>query len=282
MKKLTRNAIILLLVLIENSFVFSQVATNGLELRKPLSADSLSSFINIDKIILYRDPLEIVNYELADSLFVPEWFPAYSAAHINRYFNFSAKKAVNYFSINSNITLPNLERGYNQYLLDGGLNTILKKYPYNAHLYIYNEIWFTHQKTGIKYVVIHGTQSDLSLKNIKLSEPNGNKNKTTDKIDTIRIKDKTITRTSYKGTNIKSRLFFVNENDTIKWPNQMLTNDNLFEKKYTINSDLSNFKDMLYRSTVYIQSEIENGKRIFKTMVRGNEGHKMKSKSYKP
>jgi len=60
--------------------------------------------------------------------------------------------------------------------------------------------------------------------------------------------------------------------------NNVLTN----ESKYSIGGDLANFKDMMYRTPIFIQSEVINGKRIFETMEKGKDGHKKIKESYKP
>ena len=61
--------------------------------------------------------------------------------------------------------------------------------------------------------------------------------------------------------------------------NDLLSNHN----KYSVGGgDLANFKDIMYRAPIFIQSEIVNGKRVFETMEKGKEGHKKTKESNKP
>ena len=46
--------------------------------------------------------------------------------------------------------------------------------------------------------------------------------------------------------------------------------------------DLANFKDIMHRAPIFIQSEMVNGKRVFKTMEKGKDGHKKIKESDKP
>jgi hypothetical protein len=81
-------------------------------------------------------------------------------------------------------------------------------------------------------------------------------------------------------------MIFINENDTLKWADQLLS-QNHFTKaftdgKYYIDCKLTSFKNMLYRSLHYLQSEIEDKKRIFKTMEKDKDRHIMIAKTDKP
>jgi len=236
-----------------------------LESLKAVDIDTLS-YLKIDKVIYYKNPIELEYHVLTDTTFIPAWYNAYCVNSNIEHFTDYTKDAIKYFHKDMGVTKSMLQNYYNEVKASGGTKDRIKsneKFLFNSYLYIYGEIWLTLKKTGEQYVLIKGLNSVNRIKNLRFNQSVKEKNLKNERTDSIK-------------NPVNSYLVFINSNDTLKLVDQFHVLNNVLTngRKYSIGGDLANFKDILYRTPIYIQSEAINGKRIFETMEKRKDGHK--------
>lgn len=232
------------------------------------------SYLKINKVIYYKDPLELEYNFLTDTTFIPKWYNAYCVNCNIEHFNNCLKDAKKYIYRDSVLTASMLQDYNNEVKTDGGTKAriIKSKFLFESYLYIFGETWLTLKKTGEQYVLIQGINSDHRFTDLRFSQPIKEKNLKNERTDSIK-------------KPIRSYSVFINDNDTLKFVDQMHVLNDLLSNhnKYSVGSgDLANFKDIMFRAPIFIQSEIINGKRVFETMEKGKEGHIKTKESNKP
>jgi len=242
-----------------------------LEIRKSISIDSVPN-IKINDIIYYANPIELKYYALIDTTYIPVWYKTLCADRNVNYFKDYPKEAIYYFAKNFNppITEVGLKEVYDKYQRAGGFQEYMNQQNLAKFTYIYDEIWITTKNDSSRYLIIQGYNSKNQIKNLKFSTKLITKNMETEKVDTM----------SYK-----EMLSFILklENDTLKLTNYDDFEYDVLNNKYFISAELKRFKDLCYRKPYYIQSEVENGKRVFKLMEKNAAGvYKVTKAGVKP
>lgn len=267
------NKIILNSLFVFFSFsILAQNSSNGKNLKK-IDIDSLSN-MTIEKIIFYKVPIELEYYSLTDCTYIPKWYNAFCANHNMDYFSDYPNEAIKYMSKSMGLNKDVLRSHYDNILSQGGIKEVIKKVcltdPYLKYNYIYSEFWIKQKDTDLQYIYIQGIYSDKRIPKLifdKSLKPINSHNELTDS-----IKNQT------RLTEI-----FVIENDTVKLVNQEQTLvHTLTNGRFDFASNLSEFKNILYRTQMFIQSNIVNGKRVFETMKKGKTGHQKIKESDKP
>lgn len=240
--------------------------------------DSLKS-IQIDKVVFYRDPLVFESDSLIDTTYVPKWYNAFCTLQNPNYYNYDASKAIKYASKTMGKTIEQVQASYDEYKLNKSTIEHQEWNKYSKYLYVFAEYWVTFKSTGQKYVIINGNNSNEKYINFRMRLPNSGKNKG-ERFDSLEVDKKGKRILSSRG----SLILYANENDTLKITDQFQTLDMFTNKEVHLKWGIADFKDVLYRTPVYIMSEIKNKKRVFKTMEKGNkkEPHKVKQVSDKP
>ena len=253
----------------------SAIAQNEMkssEIWTPISIDSVPN-IKIKNIVYYSKPIEFKFFALIDTSYIPIWYKTFSAETNIDYFKDYPKEGIHYFSPELGLTESDLRKKHDEVIKSGGIQEYFKmNIPEDKYLYVYNEIWLTSRNTNINYLIIQGFYSEKQIQNLNFSTKISEKNIKNEKVDSI-------------INNIgRSSIIFKVANDTLKWVDQDNTFDNIIlDNKHTLDPDLHTFKDMCYRKQKYFQSEIENGKRVFKTMGKDIDGvHKVTKVSDKP
>lgn len=234
--------------------------------RKSVTIDSIQN-LRIDKAIFYRDPIGMEFSTLTDTTYIPQWYDAFCAfCNVDHFKNYPSD-ALKYYHSQAGMTETMLRDFYNQVVQAGGTRKYQSKSPYE---YIFGELQMTLVKSGEKIVLIFGTDSNVEFKNLRFNQPT-KKNINKEKTDSI----------NHPSTSV---IAFMEEDGILKVPDQMHVINDLISNggQYLIGGDLAAIKDIMYRANIYIQSEIENGKRIFKTMKKGNNGHQKVKESDKP
>ena len=252
--------------------ISSQEKSHPLTSLIPVDIDTLS-YLRIDKMIYYKDPLEIEYNSLTDNTFIPEWYNAFCACNNIEYFKNFPKESLKYYYKDMGYTETKQQDYYNQVKAAGGTKENLLKinarFPV-SNLYIFGETWLTLKKTGDKYILVQGIRSNNKFQNLKFTQAIKEKNIKNEQTDSI--------KNPWNSINI-----YINDNDTLKLVDQghvlrdLIGNGNGFA-----GGDLANFKDIMYRAPIFIQSEMVNGKRVFETMEKGKEGPIKTKESNKP
>ena len=200
---------------------------------------------------------------------MPTWYKTFCAGENMEYFNYSAIDAINYYAKESGIRVSDLQDSYNVVKNKGGVQAAFEIEKEEPYLYIFNEIWLFEKTHNNNYLLIQGYNSKEPLKNMKFATKLLALNLKNEKVDSLK--------------NQKTTLFiFKVDNDTAKWVDQGVLDD-VIGKNKVINPYLHKFKDICYRKSAYFHSEVENGKRVFKTMEKDKDGsHKVKKVSDKP
>ncbi len=257
MKKVFLFATFLLLLCNQN---YSQ--GNSPHFLKHKSSKSLDSLphIKIDRIIYYQTPIETHFGKLTSEQYEPDWFNAYSANENIDKFKDNPTEILKY--IHSSINMS-----------DSDIVNVVKYHkpkpkpmPYS---YFFGEVGLTHKATGEKIIIVFEKNNDTKLPEFTMNLPS-EKNKPIEKLDSIRMQA--------IGWNL-----YLEQNGVIKLPNiryvdSLLTNNS----EFFINSNLDNFKDMLYRSKSYKVTNRDNGIRKFSTMEKKANGFVKKEETYKP
>lgn len=234
--------------------------------RKSVTIDSIQD-LRIDKAIFYRDPICMEYSFLTDTTYIPQWYDAFCAFCNVEHFRNYPSDALKYYHSQAGASESMLRDFYNKVVQAGGTKKYQIKSPYK---YIFGELQMTLVKSGEKVVLIFGADSNVELKNLRFNQPT-RKNINNEKTDSI--------------NNPSTSIFaFMEEDGVLKVPDQMhVINDLILNGgQYFIGGDLAAIKDIMYRANIYVQSEIENGKRIFKTMKKGNSCHQKIKESDKP
>ena len=243
-----------------------------LEVRKSISIDSVPN-IKINKVVYYQKPLEFIFNALTDTSYIPVWYKTFCAEMNMDYFKNYSKEAIHYFSSELRLTESDLKNMQNIVVNAGGFQEYFKKNnPEDKYFYVFGEIWLTSKNNNINYLIIQGFNSKTQIQNLNFSSKIIEKNIKNEEVDSLIY---SIGRSS---------IIFKVINDTLKWIDQNNTADNIIlDNKHSLDPDLHTFKDMCYKKPKFFQSEIENGKRMFKTMEKDKDGsHKVKKVSDKP
>jgi len=224
----------------------------------PISIDSVPN-IQINRIFYYSNPIEFKFYALTDTSYIPVWYKTFCADTNVEYFKDYPKEAIHYFATEFGVTESALKNIYDKYSKAGGFQEYIIKENIAKFLYIYAEIWITTRNDNANYLLLQGYNSEEQIKDLRLSTKIIAKNIKNEKVDSI------------KNQPVASFIFKV-ENDTLKWVDQTTLDNIVLIDKHVIECHLNRFKDMCYRKPNYIQSETENGKRVFKKMEKDADG----------
>lgn len=236
-------------------------AQNGMkssDIWTPIPIDSVPN-IQINRIVYYSKPIEFKFYALTDTAYIPVWYKTFCADMNVEYFKDYPKEAIHYYSSELGITESFLKNQYDKYSNEGGFQEYLIKHDRQQFLYIFDEIWITTRNDNANYLLLQGYESEEQIKNLRLSNKIIAKNIKNEKVDSI------------KNQPVASFIFKV-VNDTLKWVDQNTLDNIVLLDKHVIECHLNRFKDMCYRKPNYIQSEVENGKRVFKLMEKNAAG----------
>ena len=237
----------------------------------PISIDSVPN-IKIKNIVYYSKPIEFKFFALTDTSYIPVWYKTLCAntSANEKYFKNYPKEAIHYFVTELGMTESDLKNVYDKYSNAGGFQEYLIKAHEPEFMYIYDEIWITTRNDNANYLLLQGYCSEEQIKNLTFSTRIIANNIKNEKVDTM---------INYQ----KPSFFFKVVNDTLKWVDQTTLDNIIMIDKHYIAPDLKKFKDMCYRRPNYIQSEAENGNRVFKTMEKDVDGvHKVTKVSDKP
>ena len=239
--------------------------------KKLTTIDSIPN-IKIDKIIYYAKPIEFKFYALTDTSYIPVWYKTLCADTNVDYFKDYPKEAVHYFVNNFNppITEASSKEIYDKYQRAGGFKEYIIQQHLAKFMYIFDEIWLTAKNDSSRYLILQGYNSENQIKNIKFSTRLIDNNIRNENVDTMKFQE-------------RPYFIFKLENDTLKWTNLDIFNNKILNDRYFISSELKHFKDICHRKTQYVQSEIEEGKRVFKLMEKDLDGvHKVMKIRSKP
>jgi len=235
----------------------------------PISIDSVPN-IQINRIVYYSKPIEFKFYALTDTTYIPAWYKTFCADTNVGYFKDYAQEAIHYFATEFGVTESALKNVYDKYSNAGGFQEYLIKAHEPEFMYIYDEIWITTRNDNANYLLLQGYNSEQQIKNLRFSTRIIANNIKNEKVDTM---------INYQMPSF----IFKMVNDTLKWIDQRTLENIVLIDKHNIEPDLKKFKDMCYRRPKYIQSEAENGNRVFKTMEKDVDGvHKVTKVSDKP
>jgi len=234
--------------------------------RPSVSIDTLT-YLKIDKLIFYQDPLEFKYGSIVESSYMPEWYKAYCANSNYEYFKNYPQEAVHFFHSKSGVTEEKLAEHMKNTEAKGGLKKSMELLPYS---YFFGEIWLTYLKTGEQIVITQSYDLEKQIPNVKFNQPIKAKNERNEKVDSLKSKLIGINAYILEDKLLKR----ANQRDVI---DQMILNSSYF---YAAN--ITSFKDMLYRSPQYIRSVIVDGKRVFETIKNTKDGSNVISTSDKP
>ena len=167
--------------------VSSQEKFNKLAIKTKVDIDTLS-YLKIDKVIYYKDPLELEYNFLTDTTFIPKWYNAYCVNCNIEHFNNCLKDAKKYIYRDSVLTASMLQDYNSEVKTDGGTKAriIKSKFLFESYLYIFGETWLTLKKTGEQYVLIQGINSDHRFTDLRFSQPIKEKNLKNERTDSIK------------------------------------------------------------------------------------------------
>jgi len=246
-----------------------QSVMKPIEIWKPISIDSVPN-IKINRIVYYSKPIEFKYFALTDTSYIPVWYKTFCASSNIDYFKDYPKEAIHYFSAELGLTESDLKAKYEEIIKSGGIQEYYKNSPENKYLYIFDEILLTTNNSNTNYLLIQGFYSEKEIQNLNFSTKIIQENNKNEKVDSIK-------------NIVKTHFIFKVINDTLKWVDQSALDNIVLIDKHFIDPDLHNFKDMCFKRAKYFQSEIENGKRVFKTMEKDTNGiHKVTKVGAKP
>ena len=237
--------------------IFVNAQTKQLDVKPLISLDSLTD-IEIDKLVYYSKPIELRYFSLTDTMYIPIWYKTFCANSNLYYFKNSLKDAVHYFSPEYRLTEDDIMRMYQKVESLGGIEEYYKNYPDHKYLYIYNEIWFYEKTRKEKYLIIQGFYSDSKIENLELSPEIKDINQQNEKIDSL-------------ANSVWTTFTFKEINDTIKWTKQANFDTNILKGKYTLNPHIKTFKNLVFRKNEYYLSNIQNSRRVFRTMKKNGK-----------
>lgn len=264
---MNKKTFTLLVLLTTLNTAFAQKNQSGERNPDFISMDSASD-IRINKVIFYASPLEFNYYVIEDTSYLPVWYKTFCVIFNSMSYIDKAKEAIRYYSPeHRNYTEEEWIKTTEDFNKSGGVKSRLEMYGYPGLMYIFSEIWFNKISNGNTYVLLQGYNSKNKFKDLKLSTNIIAKNPQKMEFDTIRNRSVSVTILKL-------------ENDTLRWIDQMKTSEIIGGMPGPY---LYYLKDLCYRRSEYVVSEIENGKRVFKTMGKDNHGkHRMIRSAFKP
>ena len=223
------------------------------------------SHIKINNLIYYKTPIEIFKGKIVDTNYIPDWYESYLIGqNLEKDTNVILKYLHKSCGIKSESGIENIVNDSNNIK---SLETLNNVAPYN---YILAEVWLTEKTSNQDFVIVLSKKSAIRLKDYELVDPNeiniGN-----EKLDSLR----------FAGYD---NFVYIKEDGILKFPDQ-LYGFGLLEKSINsvLNLTLKGFKDLLYRSGSYKQSNLDDKKnRKFQTLEKNGKKHVIKKIEDKP
>lgn len=265
MKSLILLTTLSIIVLIIPQKIFCQNLNPSNNKVRMADIDTIS-YISIDKLIYYQNPLVLEYNSLIDKEYVPIWYKPYCANANYEYFKDYPKEAAGLFQSISGVT----EEKLSEYLKKTKAKGSLKDNLLLPFTYIFGEIWITYRKTGEQIIYTQSYESEKTIPKLEFREPVVKKNLLNEKTDSIKELSGSITSYIYENGILKRA------NQPIVWKGMICNNS-----KYMISGSLNSFKDILFRAPRYIRSVVKDGKRVFETIENTKEGPVVKSVSDK-
>jgi len=223
------------------------------------------SHIQINNLIYYKTPIEIFKGKLENIDYIPAWFESYL---IGQNLEKDTKVILKYLhkscGIKTESEIQTIVNDSNNIKRLIKLNDIA---PYN---YILGEVWLKDKTSNQDFVIVLSKVSAVRLKDYELVDPI-EKNIGNEKFDSLRF-------ASYDN------FVYIKEDGILKFPDQLYI-FGLLEKNNNsaLNLTLKGFKDLLYRSNSYKQSNLDDKKkRKFATLEKNGNKHVIKRIDDKP
>ena len=217
---------------------------------KEIPLDSVGGVI-IEKLIYYKQPLEIKKNIFIDDGFLPIWFDAYRITSDDGYYKNKPEEALKLYQKRNGMSIQRIIRSTSDTTIQNRKKRYFSKFPMN---YIYGEIWFTFISTGEKIILTLNTIKEKEYAFPKFKDPS----KFNDEmIDSLEIHN--------------SPKMYIYEDGIYKVGDQVYLFEKL-ENGKTIDYTLKGFKGILYRTPSYIRSVKKDGKRIFETVQNTPSG----------